>query len=186
MADRQHPLLENRRSAAIIALVLAGLTALGFVLMATRSFQVNAQRVDVWFLRFMLANRSGPVTIVAMLFNVIGQTTITLPVRITVAGFLAWRRRWWHFAAFAGAIVASELCIGPVKALYGRPRPPGAGGRQRDLVPVWSRRRNQRDGGSPRLDTSPARTPRGMGNRGRGLLSTDGPVPGIPGCSLAL
>ena len=51
---------------------------------------------------------------------------VTLPVRIALAGFLALRRRWWHLAAFAGAVIMSELLIGPLKGAYDRPRPPGS------------------------------------------------------------
>jgi undecaprenyl-diphosphatase len=45
-------------------------------------------------------------------------------VRLVVAGYLALRRRWWHFAAFVGAMVTSEILISLVKNLYDRPRPP--------------------------------------------------------------
>ena len=41
-------------------------------------------------------------------------------------GALAWQRRWLQLGAFLGAIVTSELCIGPLKALIDRPRPPGS------------------------------------------------------------
>jgi undecaprenyl-diphosphatase len=50
---------------------------------------------------------------------------VTLPVRIALAGFLALRRRWWHLAAFAAAIVVSEVLIGSLKGAYDRARPPG-------------------------------------------------------------
>jgi len=125
-ADREHPLVANVRRALIVALVLAGLTALAFALMATRSFYAGVQRADSRFLHLMVTNRSGPATAVAKVFNLLGLAVVTLPVRIAVAGFLAWRRRWWHLLAFAAAMIASELCIGPVKALYDRPRPPGS------------------------------------------------------------
>jgi undecaprenyl-diphosphatase len=39
---------------------------------------------------------------------------------------LAWRRHWLRLAAFALAVLTSELLIGPVKAAYGRDRPPGS------------------------------------------------------------
>ena len=49
-----------------------------------------------------------------------------VPLRLTVIAALAWRRRWLQLGAFVGATVTSELCIGPLKALIDRPRPPGA------------------------------------------------------------
>ena len=51
---------------------------------------------------------------------------MTLPVRIAIAGFLALRRRWWHLAAFAAAVVLSEVLIGTLKGIYDRARPPGS------------------------------------------------------------
>ena len=37
---------------------------------------------------------------------------------------MVWHRRWLQFGAFLGAVITSELCIGPLKALVDRPRPP--------------------------------------------------------------
>jgi undecaprenyl-diphosphatase len=39
---------------------------------------------------------------------------------------LAWHRRWLQLGAFVGATISSELCIGPLKALADRPRPPAS------------------------------------------------------------
>ena len=47
-------------------------------------------------------------------------------MRIALAGFLALRRRWWHLAAFAAAVVLSEILIGTLKESYDRARPPGS------------------------------------------------------------
>ena len=74
----------------------------------------------------MVAIRSGTLTSIAKMFNVLGSITVTLPIRLLIAGFLAWRRRWWHFAAFVSAVVLAEICIGTIKGLYDRPRPHGA------------------------------------------------------------
>ena len=63
---------------------------------------------------------------IAKVFNVLGLVYVTLPVRILLAGFLALRRRWWHLAAFASAIVLSEALIGSLKGVYDRARPPGS------------------------------------------------------------
>ena len=45
---------------------------------------------------------------------------------LCVAGYLAWRRRWWHFAAFVAAIASSEILIGTLKGIYDRSRPTGS------------------------------------------------------------
>ena len=55
------------------------------------------------------------------------RSAVMIPLRLLVLGALAWRRRWLQLVAFASAVVASELCIGPLKAVIDRPRPPSAG-----------------------------------------------------------
>ena len=74
----------------------------------------------------MISGRTPPLTAIAKVFNVLGLVYVTLPVRIALAGFLALRRRWWHLAAFAAAIVLSEVLIGSLKGVYDRARPPGS------------------------------------------------------------
>jgi len=74
----------------------------------------------------MISVRSGPFTACAKVLNALGLVYVTLPVRVVIAGFLAWRRRWWHVAAFVVPVVVSEIAIGRLKALYDRPRPPGS------------------------------------------------------------
>ena len=74
----------------------------------------------------MISGRAPALTAVAKVFNILGLVYVTLPVRIALAGFLALRRRWWHLAAFAAAIVLSEVLIGSLKGIYDRARPPGS------------------------------------------------------------
>jgi membrane-associated phospholipid phosphatase len=106
-----------------VALVL---TAAAFIAVADSGALAHIQRVDDSWLRLMVTHRSAPVTAVAKVFNLLGLVSVTLPVRIAIAGYLAWRRRWWHFAAFVAAIVMSELLIGTLKGIYDRARPPGS------------------------------------------------------------
>jgi len=112
------------RHAAVVAAVIAALTAVLFVLAANRVALAHLQRVDSAWLRLMVSGRNTPVTVVAKIFNILGLVYVTLPVRLAVTGYLAFRRRWWHLAAFAAAILLSEVLIGPVKAAYARARPP--------------------------------------------------------------
>ena len=113
------------RYAAVTAAVLA-LTTVVFAVVADHGILVHIQRVDDAWLRLMVSSRSAPVTAVAKFLNLLGPVYVTLPVRIAIAGFLAWRRRWWHLAAFAGAVVLSEILIGTLKGIYNRARPPGS------------------------------------------------------------
>jgi len=113
------------RDAALTAAVLA-LTAMVFALVADHGVLARIQRVDDAWLRLMVSSRSAPVTAIARFLNLLGLVYVTLPVRIAIAGFLALRRRWWHLAAFASAVVLSEILIGTLKGSYDRTRPPGS------------------------------------------------------------
>ena len=56
----------------------------------------------------------------------LGSAYVNWPLRIAALLLIAWRRHWLRLAAFALAVVTSELFIGPVKGAVDRPRPPGA------------------------------------------------------------
>jgi membrane-associated phospholipid phosphatase len=119
-------ILAAPRRAAVIAAVIAALTAVLLVLAANHSALGHIQRVDSSWLRLMISVRNTPVTVVAKVFNILGLVYVTLPVRLAIAGYLAFRRQWWHLAAFGAAILLSEVLIGPLKVAYGRARPPGS------------------------------------------------------------
>jgi membrane-associated phospholipid phosphatase len=120
----EHPLLSNRRLDVLTEAFLALATTLIFLLVGLDGTRERVQIVDDWFLRVMISNRAAPFTYVAKVFNFLGIAAVTLPVRLVVAGYLAWRRRWWHFSAFVLAMIVSEALIGPLKGLFDRPRPP--------------------------------------------------------------
>jgi len=122
----EHPLLGTPGRDTIVTLFLAAATATLFVLVANHASREWIQGVDDAFARRMVSIRSGPLTSVAKFFNVLGLVYVTLPIRVAIAGFLAVRRRWWHFAAFVSAIVLSEISIGTLKGLYDRVRPTGS------------------------------------------------------------
>ena len=119
----EHPLLAMPRRDVAVTLLIAAATTAIFVLMALHGPRAQIQRIDNWFLRRMIDVRSGALTAVARVLNALGLVYVTLPVRLLIAGFLAFRRRWWHCAAFVSAIVLSEISIGTLKSLYDRPRP---------------------------------------------------------------
>jgi undecaprenyl-diphosphatase len=110
---------------AVTAVMLA-LTAAVFAAVADHGVLAHIQRLDDAWLRLMVSGRSAPVTAVAKVLNVLGLVYVTLPVRIAIAAWLARRRQWWQLAAFAGAVVLSEVLIGTLKGIYGRGRPPGS------------------------------------------------------------
>lgn len=122
--NREHALLNNTKLDLATAGALTIATAVLFTLVGIPSALHHIQKLDDSFLRVMLSHRHGVLTAIAKVFNILGTTPVTLPVRIYVAGYLAFRRRWWHFAAFVAAVVISEALIGTLKHLYDRPRPP--------------------------------------------------------------
>ena len=125
-ARREDALLGRPRQAAILTAGVVALTALVFALVADHGTLARIQRLDDAWLRLMISGRTPPLTAIAKVFNVLGLVYVTLPVRIVLAGFLALRRQWWHLAAFAAAIVLSEVLIGSLKGVYDRTRPPGS------------------------------------------------------------
>jgi undecaprenyl-diphosphatase len=120
----EEPVLAIRgRDVAVTAVVLA-VTAVAFAAVADHGILAHIQRADDWWLRLMISGEAAPVTTVAKVFNWLGLVYVTLPVRLAIAGFLVLRRRWWHLAAFAAAVVLSEVLIGLLKGAYDRGRPP--------------------------------------------------------------
>ena len=122
----EHLLLAYPRRDIAVTAVTVVLTAAIFAAVASPGVLAHIQHVDNAWLHLMTSNRSGPVTALAKFLNLLGLVSVTLPVRIVIAGYLALRRRWWHLAAFAVAIALSEALIGTLKGIYDRPRPPGS------------------------------------------------------------
>jgi membrane-associated phospholipid phosphatase len=82
------------------------------------------QDVDETWRRLMLTLRTRPLVWVAEVFAFLGGVWVNWSLRVLAGLLLAIRRRWLQLAAFALAVVTSEALIGPLKALYERPRPP--------------------------------------------------------------
>lgn len=121
--EHEHPLLDNTARDFVLVACTAGLAIAIAVLAAFPSTLHNVQRVDDAFLRLVERNRTGWLTGIGKVFDFLGSAKVTLPVRIVAAGYLAFRRRWWHFAAFVSAILLSELVTNLMKSGYGRARP---------------------------------------------------------------
>jgi undecaprenyl-diphosphatase len=119
-------LLGRPRQAALLTAAVVAATVVVFALVAGHGVLARIQRADDAWLRLMISGRAAPLTAIAKILNVLGLVYVTLPVRIALPGFLALRRRWWHLAAFAAAIAASEVLIGSLKGSYDRARPPGS------------------------------------------------------------
>ena len=118
-------LVDSRRALRVSGSLLAGASVVGLlvVLPATRP---AVQAVDDAAWRFTAEIRNEPGTTLAVALSWLGSGAVNWPLRGAALLLLAWRRHWLRAAAFALAVLSSELFIGPVKAAMDRPRPPGA------------------------------------------------------------
>ena len=82
--------------------------------------------LDEAWLDLQQAIEWGPLTVVARLFDFVGSTYVTLPLRIVVTLWLASRTRWAALTTWVVAWAASDVSVGLLKNLYDRARPPGA------------------------------------------------------------
>jgi membrane-associated phospholipid phosphatase len=116
-------LLNHRRAGRFALGALLG----GAILLALLAWSVTKPAVqdvdDVWR-RLMLSVRTRPLVWVAEVFAFVGGVWVNWPLRVVAGVALAVKRRWVQLSAFALAVVTSEALIGPLKALYERPRPP--------------------------------------------------------------
>jgi membrane-associated phospholipid phosphatase len=120
----RHRMFERRLHALIAGLILLGVALVLGVIVAVDPSSSIVQGIDDRWLRSMVSSRTSFWTRVANDVSSIGSVKVTLPLRLLVTAVLAWHRRWLQLGAFVGAVITSELCIGPVKALVDRPRPP--------------------------------------------------------------
>jgi membrane-associated phospholipid phosphatase len=123
-AQLEHRMFERRLHALVVGLVLLFAAAVIAVIIAIDPPASLFQGVDDRWLSWMIAIRTAWLTRLAKILSVAGSVKVTLPLRLVIAALLCWHHRWLQFAAFAGAVLTSELCIGPPKALVDRPRPP--------------------------------------------------------------
>jgi membrane-associated phospholipid phosphatase len=116
-------LVDSRRGLLVSGCLLAGaaVVTLLYVLPATRP-EVQAMDDAVW--RFARSVENPPATAVALVLSLLGSGAVNWPLRILAMLLLAWRRHWLRLAAFALAVITSELLIGWMKAAVDRPRPP--------------------------------------------------------------
>ena len=116
-------LVDSRRGLLVSGCLLAGaaVVTLLYVLPATRP-GVQAMDDAVW--RFARSVENPPATAVALVLSLLGSGAVNWPLRILAMLLLAWRRHWMRLAAFALAVITSELLIGWMKAAVDRPRPP--------------------------------------------------------------
>jgi undecaprenyl-diphosphatase len=118
-------LVDSRRALLISGSLLAGAVVVG-LLVTLPATGPAVQAVDDAVWRFAGAVRNEPTTAVAIALSWLGGAWVNWPLRAAAVLLLAWRRHWLRLAAFALAVLTSELLIGTIKAAVDRPRPPGS------------------------------------------------------------
>lgn len=97
---------------------------LAFVALAVPAFADVVQDVDDAVHRAMVETEWSPLVAIANVLDFLGSVWATAPLMVLVALYIALRTRWEAMISSAGAMVASQLLIGPVEELYERERPP--------------------------------------------------------------
>jgi membrane-associated phospholipid phosphatase len=118
-------IVNTRRALLVACCLLAGAVALG-VLVAVPPTRIEVHGIDDAVRRFVVHLQNRPTTLVAEGLSFVGGTWVIWPIRAIALTVLAVRRQFIQFAAFALAVLTSELLIGPLKAAYDRRRPPGS------------------------------------------------------------
>jgi undecaprenyl-diphosphatase len=120
--EHHHPaLFDDQRWAVGGAITLYTLAAIVMIWMALG--RSTLQPLDDSFYDAMVSIESGVLTFVATVFNYLGSTWVTLPLRLVVAWLLWAQKRWEWFTVWLASIAVAEVSVTVFKLLYDRPRP---------------------------------------------------------------
>ena len=122
----EHLLLDDHRWAERIAVLLWAIAGMLFVAMAIEPTREVIDAFDQWFYDTTYPIKWGPLTALSYGMAFLGSAAFIWPFRLVVSVFLYLKGRRAALSAWILAILISEPLIGPLKALYGRPRPPVA------------------------------------------------------------
>jgi membrane-associated phospholipid phosphatase len=118
-------LVDTRRGLLTSVALLCGGVVVG-LLVALPATRPAVQAVDQSVWEAAGDVRNGPVTGFSLALSWLGSAVVNWPLRVAAIALLAWQRHWVRLAAFALAVLTSEVLIGVTKAAYDRPRPPGS------------------------------------------------------------
>jgi undecaprenyl-diphosphatase len=118
-------MFHRREHALAVGSALLAVAAILTVILVADPTSPPFQWIDDRWLQWMLDIRTPWLTRIAEWMSFVGSPKVTLPLRLLVVLLLAVRRRWLQLGVFVAVVVLSELCIGPLKSVVERPRPPG-------------------------------------------------------------
>jgi undecaprenyl-diphosphatase len=119
-----HPLLTDHPTAFKTSLVLWAIGGFTFVALTVAPLKRGLQAIDDWAWQVAIDLQTPVLVWIGKAMDVIGSTLVVAPIMIGVAIYLIFRKRWEGLGFWILAMLTSQLLIGPVKTLYGRPRPP--------------------------------------------------------------
>ncbi len=120
--QHHHPrLFDDPRWAVGGAVTLYASAAVVMVWMAlSRS---TLQPLDDWFHDAMVTIENGFLTFSAEVFNYLGSSWVTAPLRVVMTGMLWVQKRWEWLTVWLASIAVAEVSVTLFKFLYDRPRP---------------------------------------------------------------
>src|SRR5580765_1198017 len=128
--ERLDPLTNHRRALVYSFLLLLGMVLI-FIGVGKHPGLPGTTTTWAWIGRFdgnvydWVQNHSYSIlTNVCKVLNFLGSGIVTIPLRIIVALYLAFRRRWRYFAAWVLTWAAAEIALTQAKAYFDRTRPP--------------------------------------------------------------
>ena len=128
--ERLDPLTNHRRALAYSFLLLLAMVLI-FIGVGKHPGLPGTTTTWAWIGRFdghvydwVQNHRSAFVTNLCKVLNFIGSGVITIPLRIIVALYLAFRRRWRYFAAWVLTWAVAEITLQVAKDFFQRTRPP--------------------------------------------------------------
>jgi undecaprenyl-diphosphatase len=128
--ERLDPLTNHRRALLYSFLLLLAMGAI-FVGVGKHPGEPGTTTTWAWIGHFdghvwdwVQQHRYSFVTTISKGLNFLGSGIVTIPLRIIVALYLAFRRRWRYFAAWVVTWAAAEIALSVAKSYFDRTRPP--------------------------------------------------------------
>ncbi|MFL5766318.1 MAG: phosphatase PAP2 family protein [Actinomycetota bacterium] len=114
----------DHRRALWYALAFIAATVAVFVVVGIRPSHPPIQPLDTMIFHGTDDIRNPPLTFLAKVLNVLGGGLVTIPLRIVVSIYLAFRRRWTAMTGWLLTWFLAELTLTLSKSAFDRPRPP--------------------------------------------------------------